>query len=103
MASSILSSALPNSEVGRQANLELIASSDEDYEDKAVYLGENMQYESGGTGQARGRLIELRKMLFLHRWESKLFDTRRWVRDLEEAYENVWKRWVKGEEGDIWL
>jgi len=42
-------------------------------------------------------------MLFLNRWESKLFNTRRWVNDLEEAYDEVWKRWVKGEEGDVSL
>ncbi|KAL1998206.1 hypothetical protein VTN02DRAFT_6654 [Thermoascus thermophilus] len=101
MASSILTSALPGGEVGRQARADLIASSDEDYENKAVRLGHDMKY--GPDGRAKGRLAELRRILFTNRWESKLFDTRRWVNDLEEAYEEVWKRWVKGEEGDVWL
>ncbi|KAL1970507.1 hypothetical protein VTN77DRAFT_4151 [Rasamsonia byssochlamydoides] len=103
MASSILTSALPSTEEGRQARNELVASSDEDYENKAVRLGHGMRYEPGGQGRATGRLMELRKMLFTNRWQSKLFDTRRWVNDLEEAYEKVWNAWVRGEEGDIWL
>jgi predicted O-linked N-acetylglucosamine transferase (SPINDLY family) len=103
MASSILTSALPNSEAGRQARSELVASSDEDYENKAVRLCHDLRYEPDGQGRATGRLVEMRKMLFTHRWQSKLFDTRRWVNDLEEAYEKVWMAWVRGEEGDVWL
>lgn len=103
MASSILTSALPNGGAGRKARDELIASSDEDYENKAIRLCQGLQYEKGGGGRARGRLSELRKLLFEERWRCRLFDTRRWVRDLEEAYEQVWKGWVNGEEGDIWL
>ncbi|KAE8145349.1 glycosyl transferase family 41-domain-containing protein [Aspergillus avenaceus] len=103
MASSILSSALPNSEDGQRAREELIATSDEDYENKAVRLCLGLKYDPGNTGQGRGKLSELRKMLFHERWGSKLFDTQRWVHDLEDAYEQVWKRWVNGEEGDIWL
>jgi predicted O-linked N-acetylglucosamine transferase (SPINDLY family) len=48
-------------------------------------------------------LSELRRMLYESRWTSPLFDTKRWVRDLEEAYEIAWKKWEKGEGGDIWL
>jgi predicted O-linked N-acetylglucosamine transferase (SPINDLY family) len=103
MASSILMSALPGSEAGRQARTELIASSDEDYEDKANRLCFDMRYEPGSHGQATGRLVEMRRMLFMNRWRSKLFDTRRWVSDLENAYEIVWSAWVRGEEGDVWL
>ena len=103
MASSILSSALPDSDTGQQAQDELIASSDDDYEDKAIRLCSSTQYELGGNGRARGRLADLRRMLFLERQRSRLFNTERWVRDLETAYEQVWKRWVEGEEGDIWL
>ncbi|ODH13420.1 hypothetical protein ACO22_07272 [Paracoccidioides brasiliensis] len=103
MASSILTSALPQTEAGRQAACELIASSEEEYESRAVSLGLGLRYELGGQGRARGRLIELRKMLFLNRWESKLFDTKRWVSDLEDAYDAVWRKWVRGEEGDVWL
>ncbi|KAL3481186.1 glycosyl transferase family 41-domain-containing protein [Aspergillus californicus] len=103
MASSILSSALPKTESGRQAQEELIAASDEDYEDKASYLCRNLHYEPRGEGRGRGRLLDLRRMLFEERWRSSLFDTNRWVRDLEDSYERVWKQWVNGEEGDIWL
>lgn len=102
MASSILSSALPNSEVGQRAREDLIASSDEDYENKAIRLCLDLQY-SGHEGYARGRLADIRQMLFRDRYKNKLFDTARWVRDLEDAYAAVWAQWVNGEEGDIWL
>lgn len=101
MASSILSSALPGSETGHRARDELIASSDEDYENKAIRLC--LSYMPSSDGRATGRLTEIRRMLFLERYKSKLFDTGRWVRDLEDAYERVWSQWVQGEEGDIWL
>lgn len=103
MASSILTSALPQNELGRQAAAELIASSDSEYEKNAIRLAQGLKYVPGGEGLATGRLVELRKMLYLNRWGSKLFDTARWVRDLEDAYSAVWAKWVKGEEGDIWL
>lgn len=103
MASSILASALPGSEAGHRARDELIASSDEDYENKAILLCLSLQYTPGGDGHATGRLADLRQMLFLERYKSRLFDTKRWVSDLEDAYERVWAQWVDGEEGDIWL
>lgn len=103
MASSILSSALPASEAGHRARGELIASSDDDYENKAIRLCMDLRYLPGGEGRASGRLAELRQMLFQQRHQNKLFSTARWVRDLEEAYEAVWSQWVNGEEGDIWL
>lgn len=107
MASSILSSALPDSEAGRQARKELVAISDEDYRSKASRLCRDLRYHPSQSdqrdGHCTGRLVELRRMLFTHRWQSRLFDTRRWVNDLENAYEKVWGAWVKGEEGDIWL
>jgi predicted O-linked N-acetylglucosamine transferase (SPINDLY family) len=103
MASSILTSALPATDAGRQARSELVASSDEDYENKAIRLCADLRSIPGGQGRAEGRLVEMRRMIFLNRWQSKLFDTRRWVNDLEDAYEKVWVAWVRGEESDIWL
>lgn len=103
MASSILSSALPGNESGLRAREELIASSDDDYENKAIRLCMDLHYMPGGNGRATGRLADMRQMLFLQRHTNKLFDTARWVRDLEDAYQAVWAQWVNGEEGDIWL
>lgn len=100
MAASILKGALPKNEEGKQAAKELIATSEEDYEAKAVRLGLDCVYRNG---RATGRLSQMRKMLFEARWTSALFDTRRWVRDLEDAYEIAWKKWVEGDGGDIWL
>jgi predicted O-linked N-acetylglucosamine transferase (SPINDLY family) len=101
MASSILSSALPNSDAGNRARQDLIASSDEDYESKAIKLCLDLHHSS--TGHGRGRLFDIRQMLFRDKYRNKLFDTARWVRDLEDAYEAVWAQWVAGEENDIWL
>ena len=104
MAGSILKGALPKSDAGKQAATELIANDEEDYERKAIAFGNGLRYTSPTMGsRPKGRLVELRRMLFEERWRSGLFDTKRWVRDLEEAYAIAWKRWVKGEGGDIWL
>ena len=85
---------------GARAAKELIAASDEDYEEKAVRLGTDCIYQGH---RATGRLSQLRKMLYEARWTSALYDTRRWVRDLEDAYQIAWGKWEKGEGGDIWL
>lgn len=103
MAASILKGALPKGEEGARAALELTATSEEDYEEKAIVLGNSLVYAQGSNGIIQGRLAELRKMLFLARWSSALFDTKRWVEDLEDAYEESWRRWVAGEGGDIFL
>lgn len=103
MAASILKGALPKNEEGRRAETELIAKHEEDYEEKAVALGTGFAYVPGSNGEGTGRMMELRKLLFHARWKSALFDTKRWVSDLEDAYDEVWRRWVAGEGGDIWL
>ncbi|KAJ4307906.1 hypothetical protein N0V94_009569 [Neodidymelliopsis sp. IMI 364377] len=100
MAASILKGALPKSPEGAQAANELIAANDDDYEEKAVRLGSDCVYQGH---RATGRLSELRKLLYESRWTSALYDTKRWVRDLEEAYQIAWSKWEKGEGGDIWL
>jgi len=105
MAASILKGALPKGPAGHKAAQDLIAEDDDAYEAMAVKLANGMSYHTAdeGFGQAKGRLWELRKMLFEAKWDCALFDTRRWVRDLEDAYHEAWKRWVNGIEGDIYL
>lgn len=127
MAASILKGALPKSEAGRQAAEDLIAGDDSEYENMAIKLANGLTYElvvdgypipgnsgAGGTtaqggyrasyhGKPVGRLAELRKLLWESKWTCALFDTRRWVRDLEDAYEQAWQRWVDGVGGDIYL
>ncbi|WPG97855.1 glycosyltransferase family 41 protein [Acrodontium crateriforme] len=103
MAASILKGALPKNEAGKRAEKELIAQSEQDYEEKAVGLGLSLKYSAGCQGKGNGRLMELREMLFNARWSSALFDTKRWVRDLEDAYDAAWQNWVQGKGGDIWL
>ncbi|KAL8813846.1 MAG: hypothetical protein Q9223_006891 [Gallowayella weberi] len=92
----------PRNAEGDRARQDLIVDSDEGYEERAVELATDLIYPND-EGKGLGRLMELRKLLYTSRWTSALFDTRRWVRDLEEAYEVAWKRWVAGEGGDIWL
>ncbi|KAK7707904.1 hypothetical protein SLS57_009163 [Botryosphaeria dothidea] len=100
MAASILKGALPDNDAGRQAASELIAQNEEDYERLAIKLGSNVRYHGH---RISGRLADLRRLLYESRFSSALFDTKRWVMDLEEAYETAWDRWVKGQGGDIWL
>ena len=105
MAASILKGALPRSEAGREAASELIAVDDQEYEKFAIRLANNFRYRmrDDGRGEGVGRLAELRKLLYESRYTCALFDTRRWVRDLEDAYDEAWRRWVASEGGDIYL
>ncbi|KAH7309416.1 glycosyl transferase family 41-domain-containing protein [Stachybotrys elegans] len=109
MAASILHGALPKTAEGRKAATELVVESDDEYERSAVQLAGSLVYslrkeEDGETcGQGQGRLHEMRRLLWDHRWECGLFNTRRWVADLETAYEEAWRRWVAGQGGDIYL
>ncbi|CAO1630669.1 unnamed protein product [Jaminaea pallidilutea] len=43
-----------------------------------------------------GELLELRRNLFLNRDTMPLFDTTRWVRDLERGFQEAWRRWSLG-------
>lgn len=105
MAASILKGALPKCADGRQAAKDLIAEDDGQYENYAIKLGNSLTYRSreGGYCEGSGRLAELRKLLWKSKWTCALFDTRRWVRDLEDAYDEAWRHWVAGETGDIYL
>ncbi|KAI6708046.1 hypothetical protein JHW43_009427 [Diplocarpon mali] len=105
MAASILKGALPRSDEGRRAAAELIAEDDVQYEEYAIRLASSFSYRvaASGHGEGTGRLGELRKLLYDNRWTCALFDTRRWVSDLETAYDEAWRRWVADEGGDIFL
>ncbi|KAF7558583.1 hypothetical protein G7046_g5585 [Stylonectria norvegica] len=105
MAASILKGALPKSDDGRQAATELIVANDAEYEQMAVRLASGLSYgmKSSGYGEGHGRLAEMRKLLWDNKWQCGLFDTKRWVNDVEMAYEEAWRRWVAGEGGDIYL
>jgi predicted O-linked N-acetylglucosamine transferase (SPINDLY family) len=101
MAASILTGALPKSSAGKEAAMDLLAKDEDQYEEFAIKLATGLSYNERGEGT--GRLLEIRKVLYESRWNSALFDTTRWVRDLEEAYHEAWKRWVEGIGGDIYL
>ncbi|ORY71539.1 glycosyl transferase family 41-domain-containing protein [Pseudomassariella vexata] len=105
MAASILKGALPKNARGQDMARELIATDEDDYEAMATKLASSLNYRftNGQYGEGRGRLAEMRKVLFDAKWTCALFDTRRWVRDLEDAYEEAWRKWVAGDSGDIYL
>ncbi|RYP04452.1 hypothetical protein DL764_004463 [Monosporascus ibericus] len=106
MAASILKGALPGTAEGHQAAKDLIADDDAHYEDMATRLAGSLTYRRSKAGdycEGRGRLAEIRKILFDAKWTCGLFNTRRWVSDLESAYEEAWRRWLAGEAGDIYL
>jgi len=108
MAGSIVASALPEGRAGNEARADLLVKSEKQYIDTAVDLARGLRYPSAGApeskpGSGKGRLMDLRRMLWEGRWTSSLFDTKRWVRDVERAYWSAWENWEKGEGGDIWL
>ncbi|CAK7228710.1 hypothetical protein SCUCBS95973_006973 [Sporothrix curviconia] len=110
IGASVLKGALPKDAAGQQAAAELIAEDDDQYEKMAIKLASGMSYRQvdrddgkGTYGEGSGRLADLRKILWDHKWECGLFDTRRWVSDLEDAYTEAWRRWANGERGDIYL
>lgn len=101
MAASILRGALPKTTEGKQAAVELIAEDENQYEQFAVRLARGLSYDRSGAGI--GRLTEIRRLLYESRSTCALFDTKRWVLDLESAYQEAWRRWVDGVGGDIYL
>ncbi|KAF4512669.1 hypothetical protein G6O67_000019 [Ophiocordyceps sinensis] len=106
MAASVLRGALPQSAEGRQVARELIADDEAQYEQRAVELAAELTHvDMGEKGlkEGRGRLAEIRQLLWDCKWRCGLFDTRRWVGDVESAYEESWRRWVDGVGGDIYL
>ncbi|KAG2035864.1 glycosyl transferase family 41-domain-containing protein [Suillus americanus] len=89
----------------------MVVSSREEYEERAVALGNSIRYtvRPNGDVEASGDLLDLRRCLFLNRDTMPLFDTERWTRNLEKAYRMAWRRWVDGsmfrmsDDGCIWV
>lgn len=78
----------------------MIAKDLHSYEERAVTLARSVSYrtvpnpEGGFDRRGSGELMELRKSLFLHRDKMPLFDTERWVRNLEKGFQALWDHWV---------
>lgn len=84
---------------------EMVVSSLQEYEERAIRLanGFHRKAESPTTSTEFGQndeytLINLRRNIFLNRDQMPLFDTKRWVRNLEKGYKAAWIRWVDGSE-----
>lgn len=101
MASRVSASLAHATGLGKQ----MVVHSREEYEERAVALasahwasnaerlscGARAEFVSEGSG-----LLNLRRSLFLGRETMPLFDTRRWVKNLEKGFIVAWKRWVDG-------
>lgn len=104
MASRVSASLAYATGLGKQ----MVVHSREEYEERAVALasacydpdveGPSAFGLNGGTGcVSEGlELLHLRQCLFLRRETMPLFDTRRWVKNLEKGFIAAWKRWVDG-------
>lgn len=106
MAASILRGALPKTGQGEQVATELIVNDELAYENAAIRLASDLKYIRCASDEyyvARGRLACIREMLWANKWTCGLFDTKRWVSDLEAAYELAWQGWVDGTGGDIYM
>ncbi|GAA5980516.1 hypothetical protein JCM10908_001676 [Rhodotorula pacifica] len=91
---------------------EMIVPSDSEYERRALELAGSLVYEytppdpskpphsleAHEQRRSRGELADLRKKLFLTREHSPLFDTKRWVHNLEKGLVEAWRRYVSGAE-----
>lgn len=104
MASRVSASLAYATGLGKQ----MVVHSREEYEERAVTLasacwGSNVEMLSFGPnggeaefGSEGSELLHLRRCLFLTRETMPLFDTRRWVKNLEKGFVAAWKRWVDG-------
>lgn len=104
MASRVSASLAYATGLGKQ----MVVHSREEYEERAVALASacwdtNVERLSLGPngGEAEfdtegSELLHLRRRLFLARDTMPLFDTRRWVKNLEKGFVAAWKRWVDG-------
>lgn len=103
MASRVSASLAYATGLGKQ----MVVQCREEYEERAValassYYDTDVQRPSFGlNGDARwisegSELLHLRRSLFLGRETMPLFDTRRWVKNLEKGFTVAWKRWVDG-------
>lgn len=79
---------------------EMVVSNIQEYEERAVFLAQSSYPETVTGENDQNVLINLRRNLYLNRDQMPLFDTRRWVRNLETGYSAAWGRWVDGSESD---
>ncbi|KAF8556202.1 hypothetical protein OG21DRAFT_1437515 [Imleria badia] len=95
MASRVSASLAYATGLGKQ----MVVHSREEYEERAVALASAHYAERlsfGGSISEGSELLNLRRSLFLTRETMPLFDTRRWVKNLEKGFIAAWKRWVDG-------
>ncbi|KAG9315067.1 glycosyl transferase family 41-domain-containing protein [Chiua virens] len=105
MASRVSASLAYATGLGKQ----MMVHSREEYEERAVALASacwdaNVKRLSMGqegkagfeAGSESSELMHLRWGLFLSRETMPLFDTQRWVKNLEKGFVAAWRRWVDG-------
>ncbi|KAK9469969.1 glycosyl transferase family 41-domain-containing protein [Dipodascopsis tothii] len=103
IAASIVASSVPPGDDRRRQRVvhQLVVASEAEYEAAAVRLisgdpaAVNGRVDDCGQLAADpGDLLGLRRLFFVGRTSNPMFDTRRWVADLERAYARVWEKWV---------
>lgn len=89
----------------------MVVNNLKEYEERAVSWAIGVEYllvkDSSGQEYLKpcGDVVNLRRNLFLNRDRMPLYDTQRWVRNIEKAYIEAWRRWVAGtqfEMSDEW-
>lgn len=93
IAASVITAALPDTPEGVQMAAELVPQSHQGYEDQVVRFG--------GSSAGRARLNDIRRVLFEGRETGDFFDTRQWVRYVEQGFRQAWLDWVEGKNQDI--
>lgn len=107
MASRVAASIAVATGMGRN----MVVMSASEYERRAIDLAEGLTYdllaplkvdahlpEARAQRRSKGELAQMRKKLFFSRDKSPLFDTKRWVTNMETGLIEAWDRWVMGTE-----
>lgn len=94
VASSILAASIPHppSAESHQMYHTLVVHSNQDYVRNAVMLTSEPHLDT---------LTKYRQMLYGQRESGRFFDTRQWVRKLEEGLWRAWEDWTEGKWEDI--
>lgn len=93
ISSSIVNAGFSQDAVGRSMANRLIVGDENEYEKRVIEFG------SSDTG--RRELMNIRKTLFDTRFTSRLFDTQRYVKNLENAFAQAWLNWTENKHQDI--
>lgn len=93
ISSSIVNAGFSQDSVGRGMASRLIVKDENEYEKRVI--------EFGSSDSGHRELMAIRKTLFETRFTSRLFDTQRYVQNLETAFAQAWLNWTENKHQDI--